>query len=81
MCVCCLSNVGVSESIRSVAFVQAGLSYTHVFVFYFINNLCSVELVNKNIKYLLECHTVYFHLKQVKLCTTFWNMASPFASA
>ena len=34
---------------KSVAFVQASLSNTQVFVFYFINNLCSVELVNKNI--------------------------------
>ena len=34
---------------KSVAFVQASLFYTQVFVFYFINNLYSVELVNKKI--------------------------------
>ena len=28
--------------------MQASLYYTQVFVFYFINNLCLVELVNKN---------------------------------
>ena len=39
---------------KSVAFVQASLSYTQVFVFYFINNLCSVELVNKNINIFIK---------------------------
>ena len=39
---------------KSVAFVQASLSYTQVFVLYFINNLCSVELVNKNINIFIK---------------------------
>ena len=30
-----------------VAFMKASLSYTQAFVFYFINALCLVELVNK----------------------------------
>ena len=38
-----------------VAFVQASLSFTQVFVFYLINNLCSVELVNKNITGITTC--------------------------
>ena len=47
---------------KSVAFVQASLSYTQVFVFYFINNLCSVELVNKNITTVF--FTIYKHCRQ-----------------
>ena len=39
---------------KSVAFVQTSLSFTQVFVFYFINNLCSVELLNKNINIFIK---------------------------
>ena len=58
---------------KSVAFVQANLSYTQVFVFYFINNLCSVELVNKNINVLAITlsYCVVYYFKQKNISKTF----------
>ena len=43
----------VKCELKSNAFVQATSFYTQVFVFYFIDSLCSVELMNKNINILI----------------------------
>ena len=44
--------VTILSLFSSVAIVQASLSFTQVF--YFINNLCSIELVNRKINIFIK---------------------------
>lgn len=48
-------------SLKYVALVHVSLSYTQVFVFHFINDLCSVKLGNTNItKHILKHSTTSY---------------------